>query len=219
MKLTPGLQIRAQALLFDMDGTLVNSIAVIERLWRAWALRHGVPLEALLALAHGRPTIDTMRLMAPHIDHESEAAEYTRREIAETEGVIEVAGARKFLGALPPRRWAIVTSANRDLASARLGAAGISMPDVVVTVDDIERPKPHPDCYLAAARQLGVSPQDCLVFEDAPAGLASARAAGIRSVAVATTLSPDQLALEPWIDDFSQLSVREEDSSLLLTVI
>jgi sugar-phosphatase len=219
MKLAPGSQIRTQALLFDMDGTLVNSIAVIERLWRAWACRHGVSVEALLQLAHGRPTIETMRLMAPHVDHKSEAAEYTRREIIETEGVIEVVGARKFLKALPPRRWAIVTSANRDLASARLGAAGIAMPDVVVTVDDVERPKPHPDCYLAAARHLGFSPQDCLVFEDAPAGLASARAAGMRSVAVATTLSLDQLASESWIDDFSSLSVREDGSSLLLTVI
>jgi len=218
MRLAPGTQIRARALLFDMDGTLVNSIAVIERLWDEWSKKQGLALDRILAIAHGRPTIETMRLVAPDVDHESEAADYTRREIVETEGIIEVAGARALLEALPSGRWGIVTSANRDLAAARLGAAGIAIPPVIVTVDDVERPKPHPDCYLAAAERLGVAPQECLVFEDAPAGLASARAAGMRSIAVATTLSPEQLTAESWIDDFSGLSVREDGPSLVLTI-
>jgi mannitol-1-/sugar-/sorbitol-6-phosphatase len=210
---------QAQAILFDMDGTLLNSIAVIERLWGEWAARHALSLQAILAVAHGRPTIETMRLVAPHLPHAVEAEEYTRREIAQTEGIVAIPGAMALLQALPRKRWCIVTSANRALAIARLTAVGLPISDVLITVDDIAEPKPHPEGYLKAARLLGYEPADCLVIEDAPAGLLAAQRAGMRSIAVGTTMSATELEGHPWISDLSCLRLDCSDSPLTLRVV
>ncbi|MFO1049927.1 MAG: HAD-IA family hydrolase [Geminicoccaceae bacterium] len=174
------------ALLFDMDGTIVNSIAAAERVWIAWAERHGLDLDAFMPTIHGVRGIETItRLALPGIDPAAEAEAILEAEMADVDGVEPIYGAARFLASLPPDRWAIVTSSPRRLALRRLAAAGLTVPAVLVTAEDVERGKPAPDCFLLAAERLGQNIEDCLVFEDAPAGIAAAEAAGA-AVAVVT---------------------------------
>ena len=175
------------AFLFDMDGTLVDSIAATNRIWTRWAERHGIDPDAVLRTMHGVRAVETIRRHLPQGDAERAAAVLTQAELEDMEGVLELAGAAAFLRALPPRRWAVVTSAPRALALARLHRAGIPAPPVLVTAEDVTRGKPAPDCFLLAARQLGVDPGDCLVWEDAPSGIAAAEAAGATVVVVTAT--------------------------------
>ncbi|WP_433770209.1 HAD-IA family hydrolase [Pseudomonas putida] len=168
-----------RAFLFDMDGTILTSIAAAERVWATWARRHGVDVEAFLPTIHGARAVDTIRrLDLPGVDAEVEAAWITQAEIEDVEGVEEVAGAAAFLKALPAHQWAIVTSAPRTLALRRMAAAGIPEPDVMVTAEDVTVGKPDPSGYRLAARRLGVEISDCLVFEDATVGILAAQAAG-----------------------------------------
>ena len=174
------------AFLFDMDGTLLNSVIAAERVWATWARKHGLDVDAFLPTIHGVRSIDTVRKQnLTGIDVEQEAAAISQAEIEDVEGVIAIEGVAAFLASLPKDRWALVTSAPLALAKARMGAAGLELPDVVVTAEDVSQGKPAPDCFLLAAKRLGVAAQDCLVFEDAPAGIAAAKAAGA-SVAVVT---------------------------------
>jgi sugar-phosphatase len=176
------------ALLFDMDGTLLTSILAAERIWRDWAAGHGIDVEGFLPTIHGMRTIETVKRWAPlGLDAEIEAAGITAREMADVEGVAAITGAAAFLAALPAGRWAIVTSAPRALAMRRLEATGLPLPQVVITSEDVDRGKPAPDCFLLAAKRLGVPIGDCLVFEDAPAGVAAAEAAGASVVVVTAT--------------------------------
>jgi sugar-phosphatase len=175
------------AFLFDMDGTLVDSIAATNRIWTRWAESHGIDPDVVLRTMHGVRAVETIRRHLPQGDAEREAAVLTQAELEDMEGVLELAGAAAFLRALPPRRWAVVTSAPRALALARLQQAGIPLPPVLVTAEDVARGKPAPDCFLLAARQLGVEPGDCLVWEDAPSGIAAAEAAGATVVVVTAT--------------------------------
>jgi sugar-phosphatase len=179
---------RFAAFLFDMDGTLLSSIAAAERVWTAWASRHGIDVAAFLPTIHGVRAVETIRRQAlPGIDPEVEAEALTLAEIADVAGIVPIAGAGGFLASLPEGRFAIVTSAPRALAVARLGAAGLAVPGVMVTADDVTRGKPAPDCFLLAAERLGVQAKDCLVFEDAPAGIEAAEAAGAGVVVVTAT--------------------------------
>jgi sugar-phosphatase len=176
--------------LFDMDGTLLTSIAVAERIWGRWAERHHLDVASFLPTIHGVQTIDTIRRLAlPGVDPEIEAAAITRAEIDDVDGIEAIAGAADFLRSLPDNRWSIVTSATRDLALRRLAAAGLPLPTVIVTAKDVERGKPAPDGFLLAAKRLGFPISDCLVFEDAPAGIAAAEAAGA-SLIVITAAHP-----------------------------
>lgn len=168
-----------RAFLFDMDGTILTSIAAAERVWTTWALRHGVDVETFLPTIHGARAIDTItRLALPGVDAEAEAAWITQAEIDDVEGVEEVAGAAAFLKSLPADQWAIVTSAPRRLALRRMAAAGIPEPDVMVTAEDVSLGKPDPGGYRLAAERLGVEITQCLVFEDATVGILAAEAAG-----------------------------------------
>lgn len=167
------------AFLFDMDGTVVNSLAVVNRVWAEWAVKHGVEVEWFLRTMHGMRAVENIRRLAlPGIDIEREVEDVTIAELADVNGILAIEGALDFLSALPPERWAIVTSATRELATRRLRAAGLPLPAVLVTADDVERGKPAPDCFLLAAERLGVPIAECLVFEDAPAGIEAAEAAG-----------------------------------------
>jgi sugar-phosphatase len=218
MRLPVGNTITAKAILFDLDGTLVNSVGVIERLWAKWSHRVGVPLDQILAVAHGRPTLDTMRMLAPrHLNCEHEAAECTQAELQELDGIIPIAGAVELLSAIPEDRRYIVTSATRDLATARLQAAGLPPTRNIITVEDVCRPKPEPDGYLAAAHQLGIAPAECLVIEDAPAGLKAASSAGMRSLAVATTMKGIELESQLWVPDLTALKARYDRQGIILT--
>lgn len=176
------------AFLFDMDGTLLTSIKAAERVWGSWAAGHGLDVAAFLPTIHGKRTEDTIRnLNLPGVDPRAEAARITRAEIEDVAGVEAIRGAAAFLASLPPARWAIVTSAPRALAQARIAAAGLALPAVLVAAEDVERGKPHPDPFLLGAHTLGVPPEDCLVFEDTLAGLQAARSAGMDSIVVTVT--------------------------------
>ena len=180
------------AVLFDNDGTLTDSRAAVERSWVAWAVDHGVDPAVLVAF-HGVPTSSIVRAVAPQLDVTAATADIDARELADLDGVAALPGAADALAAVGGRA-ALVTSASRELALLRLGAAGLRPPAVLVAADDITRGKPDPEPYLLAAQRLGVEPSRCLVGEDAPAGLASARAAGAATLALTTTSRAEQLA-------------------------
>ncbi|AWA40239.1 HAD family hydrolase [Pseudomonas sp. 22105] len=176
------------AFLFDMDGTVLNSIAAAERIWSAWAVRHGVNVETFLPTIHGVRAIDTItRLNLPGVDAEAQAAFITKAEIEDVEGIVEIPGAAAFLKSLPADRWAMVTSAPRDLALRRMAAAGIPEPAVMVTAEDVTAGKPDPAGYRLAARRLGLKPANCLIFEDATVGIQAAEAAGAPLMIITTT--------------------------------
>lgn len=178
------------AFLFDMDGTVLTSIVAAERVWGAWARKHGLDVEAVLQRIHGRRAIETVRSFnIPDVDEAAEVLALMEGEIADVEGIDAIEGAAAFLSALPADRWAVVTSAPRELAKVRLAAAGLPLPAVLVTAEDVERGKPAPDCFLLAARRLDHPIEDCLVFEDAPAGIAAAETAGARIVVITATHS------------------------------
>ena len=182
-----GLLFEPRAVLSDLDGVLVDSAAVIERTWRGFAARHGLDPDEVVAAGHGRRSIDLIRLVAPHLDAEAEAADVEREEIAQTSGLRPLPGARDLVDAVPAERFAIVTSGSRALALARLRAAGLPVPDVLVTAEEVDDGKPHPAGYLRAAELLGVDPAHSVVLEDAPAGVEAGRAAGMTVIAVLTT--------------------------------
>lgn len=176
------------AFLFDMDGTLLSSIAAAERVWGGWARRHGLDVEAFLPTIHGVRAEDTIRRQnLDGIDIDEEVRWVERAEIDDVDGVVAIDGILDFLNALPDDKWAIVTSATRELATRRLSAAGIAPPKIFVTAEDVKRGKPAPDPFLTAAERLGVRASDCLVFEDAPAGIAAGEAAGADVMVITAT--------------------------------
>ncbi len=175
------------AILFDLDGVLVDSAECVEGHWRRWATSHNLDVGRILEVAHGRRTVETILQFAPQLDAEAEAAELTQAEETDTRGVNEVQGARDLLCSLPRDVWAIVTSGNAVTAVTRIDHTGLPRPGVLVTSDDVLEGKPHPEPYLRAASVLNVAPSDCVVVEDTPTGIESAHAAGMRAVAVAST--------------------------------
>jgi len=183
----------AKAILFDMDGVLMNSTPSVERVWRAWALAHRLDPQSIAAQAHGRRSIETIRAVAPELDAEKENIVVEQMEIDDKEGVTALPGAAELLATLPTDRFAIVTSATLPLAVARLGYAGLSVPRHMITAEDVVRGKPSPEPFLKGADLLGTAPADCLVFEDSPAGITSARSAGMKAIALQTTYPADQL--------------------------
>jgi sugar-phosphatase len=202
------LTLECEAVLFDMDGTLVDSNACVEATWRAWAARHSLDADALIRIGHGRQNHETLRLVAPHLETPQELASLAAAEENCREGIVEVPGARELLERLPPERWAVVTSAWRRLATIRLECARLPVPPVLVTADQVARGKPDPEGYLLAAARLGVDPTRCVVVEDSPAGIEAAKAAGMRVIGIATTFSRPQLGCSPCIDDFRDITGR-----------
>jgi mannitol-1-/sugar-/sorbitol-6-phosphatase len=195
------------ALMFDMDGTIVNSIAAAERVWTAWSKRHGLDVASFLPTIHGVRAIETItRLQLPGVDPQAEVHALLLAEIKDVEGIEAIEGAKAFLASLPPDRWAIVTSSPRELALRRLEAAGLPPPPVFVTGEDVERGKPAPDCFLIGAKRLGRRIEDCLVFEDAPAGIEAAEAAGAALVIVTTTHKYPLDTRHPTITGYGKLT-------------
>jgi sugar-phosphatase len=199
----------ASALLFDLDGVLADSTRSVVRAWSAWARRVGLEPDELIPRVHGRRAIETIRSVRPNLDAEAELATLIADETTDNHDTEEIPGARALVSGLPSDAWAIVTSGMRDVATARLVAAGIPIPRVMITAESIERGKPDPDCYLKGAEALGVEPRECVVVEDAPIGAQAARAAGMRLIALTTTHRAEQL--EPAdliVPDLSHLAVR-----------
>ncbi|MER6152476.1 HAD family hydrolase [Streptomyces hirsutus] len=210
------MTIHAQALLFDNDGTLVSSLESVQRCWTRWAVEYGITAEEFGRIElHGRPAVEIAADLLPaHVVPEAVARiEDLEVEDVPNGGAIPLPGTLDLLGALPADRWAVVTSATRRLAEARLAAAGI-LPKTLVAADDITRGKPDPEPYLLAARALGVDPAHCVVFEDAPAGLQAGRAAGMTTVALATTHQAHELTADLVVGDLSALSVLVTEAGL-----
>ena len=182
------------AIIFDLDGVLVDSNAISERHWERWAAEHGISYAKIADSHHGRPTVDIIRDVAPHLDAEAEARKKEVPEAMDTDGLVAFDGAAALINALPDGQWAIATSGRHRTATTRLAHTGLPQPDTLVTADDVEQGKPAPDPYRLAAEQLGIHPRKCLVFEDAPAGVESAHRAGARVIAVASTNPPNALA-------------------------
>jgi mannitol-1-/sugar-/sorbitol-6-phosphatase len=202
--------IRCRGVLFDLDGVLVDSTPAVARVWAGWAREHGFDPDKVVREAHGKPSIATIRELLRNADHEAENREVERREIADVDGVIPLPGAIELLRAIPAERWAIVTSCTRPLAGVRIKAAGLPEPKYIVTSSDVRNGKPDPEPYLKGAQILGVSAKDCVVLEDAPAGILSGKAAGMRVVALRTTASDAELreAGADWIvNDCTELTV------------
>jgi len=186
-------QITCRGLLFDLDGVLADSTPVVERIWSQWAIERGFDPVEVVRHAHGRPSLATVRHYLPHADHDLENVKVENREIADVEGVVALPGARELLASLPRDRWAIVTSCTRPLAEVRIRAAGLPLPEKLLTANDIINGKPDPEPYLKGAKLLGLSAADCVVFEDVPAGVRSGKAAGARVVAFRTTFADHEL--------------------------
>jgi sugar-phosphatase len=181
-------QIHCAALLFDMDGVLIDSTPAVARVWSRWAIERGFDPAAVVANAHGRPSLTTVREYLPNADHEAENHEVERREIEDLEGVVPLPGALDLLASLPQDRWTIVTSCTRRLAEVRIRAAGLPLPKRLITSNDITHGKPHPEPYLKGAAILGFPPAECIVLEDAPAGVRAGKAAGAKVIALKTTV-------------------------------
>ncbi len=185
--------ITCSALLFDMDGVLTDSMPAVARVWSGWAVEHGFDPEEVVRAAHGRPSLLTVRDYLPNADHLAENKEVERRELEDTEGIVPLPGAMELLEALPRGRWAIVTSCTRPLAEVRLRAAGLPWPGTFITSSDIKNGKPAPDPYRTAAERLGFPATECIVVEDAPAGVVSGKAAGARVIGIAAVFGEEEL--------------------------
>ncbi|WP_025109073.1 HAD-IA family hydrolase [Pseudomonas sp. H1h] len=204
------------AFLFDMDGTVLNSIAAAERVWAAWAERHGVDVETFLPTIHGVRAIDTIRrLNLPGVDAEAQAAFIAQAEIDDVQGIVQIPGAAAFLASLPAGRWAMVTSAPRDLALRRMAAAGIAEPAVMITAEDVSAGKPDPAGYRLAAKRLGVEPGDCLIFEDATVGIQAAEAAGAALMIITTTHQHPLETSHATVGSYEALSVTVDGKGQL----
>jgi len=187
------VQVQCSALLFDLDGVLINSTPAVARVWRQWAIERGLNPEEVVSRAHGRPSLTTIREYLPNADHEKENREVERREIEDLEGVMPLPGALALLASLPQDRWTIVTSCTRPLAEVRIKAAGLPLPRRMITSNDITRGKPDPEPFLKGAALLGFDAMDCIVFEDVPAGVRAGKSANARVAAFTSTVQAPAL--------------------------
>lgn len=179
--------LKCSAVLFDLDGVLVDSTPAVERVWRGWAEEHGLDPDYVVQWAHGRRSVETIRRVAPHMDALSENLKVEQREIEDLEGVRAIEGAAELLASIPPDHWTVVTSATRALAEARMGYVHLPLPKDAITAELVERGKPDPEPYLKGAALLGFAPSECLVIEDTAAGIKAAKTAGMQAVGLATT--------------------------------
>jgi mannitol-1-/sugar-/sorbitol-6-phosphatase len=204
------------AILFDLDGVLCDSTRQVDREWREWAARKGVDGDAVMAIAHGVRTIEVIRRVAPHLDAESEAAAIEDHEAHDQSGVVVMPGALELVQSIPQGRWGVVTSGSRLLAQSRLLHCGLPVPEVLVTSDDVTNGKPHPEPYLKGAEGLKHRPAECLVIEDAPAGIQSARAGGMTVLGITSTYAADALRqADAVIGKLGQIRVTSNGTSKL----
>ncbi|WP_273432535.1 HAD-IA family hydrolase [Chitinibacter tainanensis] len=208
----------ARGLLFDMDGTLVDSRPCIEKLWQDWAAERGVDYQQIVQVMHGRRGIETISIVAPHLDANAEVAALIAKEMRQLDGTVAIAGAAALLQQLAPEQWAVVTSAPRELALAKLAYASLPLPKYLIGADDVREGKPHPAPYQHGATLLGLSASDCIAFEDAGAGIASAHHAGAAVCLVTAAGGYCDQNLHQWtIADYTQLGITQEHAQLRLT--
>ena len=180
-------KVQCKGVLFDLDGVLVDSTPAVSRVWTIWANKYGFDPEETVRRANGRPSITTIRELLPHVDPDTENSIVEKMEIEDLDDVVALPGAVELVQSLPARRWTIVTSCTRPLALVRLRAAGLPVPERIITSNDIVNGKPHPEPYLNGAGLLGLAAADCVVFEDAPAGIRAGKGAGAKVIALQTT--------------------------------
>lgn len=209
----------ARALLFDLDGVLVDSIESVEFAWRDWATSHNLDANAILRVVHGRRAADTVAAVAPHLDLQQEVAALSKRESTESRGLHPIDGASALVSRLGTNQWAVVTSGTREVATFRLRIGGVSMPHTLVAAEDVLKGKPDPEGYLKAAQVLGRQPSECIVVEDAPAGLLAASAAGMQSIGIGTTFDVSQLtAATMVVRNLTDLDVQVDAATGLLHI-
>ena len=212
--------LRCRALLFDLDGVLVDSAACVEATWRRWAVRHRLDPERIIEVAHGRRTVETLPLVAPHLNVAEEVAALEGTDANTTEGVFEVPGARELVERLPADAWAVVTSGVRSVATMRIRHVGLPLPPVLVCADEIARGKPDPEGYLAAAERLGRRPDECIVIEDTPPGIEAGRNARMRVVAIVGTYPASALSnADVILARLASLRITRADGQLALTSV
>lgn len=212
------ITLECDAVLFDLDGVLVDSSAVVERTWRRWSVSRSLHVPDIVQRAHGRRSIDTIRDVAPHLDAQAEAHWLADAELSDFDGVVALPGASELLNGLGDNQRAVVTSGGRALARSRLEYVRLPVPRVLIAAEDVHKGKPSPEGYLMAAERLGVPASRCAVFEDAPAGVKAAASAGATVIGVATNFAADELAAASCVID-SLASVRVfADGELILEV-
>jgi mannitol-1-/sugar-/sorbitol-6-phosphatase len=225
-------QVKCAAFLFDLDGVLIDSTPAVARVWRRWATQHGFDPGEVVARAHGRPSLTTVREYLPKADHEAENRKVERAEIEDIAGVVPLPGALELLtslslasvslASLAEDRWTIVTSATRALAEVRIRAARLPLPKKMITATDVTQGKPHPEPYLKAAAVLGFPARECVVVEDVPAGIRAGKDAGAKVVALTTTMEERVLreAGADWIvRNCADLHVRSSDDGLIVDLV
>jgi sugar-phosphatase len=207
------------AILFDLDGVLVDSTGSVTRQWRRWAEDNKIDPQKVLDIAHGVRTIEIVRRLAPHIDAEAEALMLEKREADDQEGVSVMPGAADLLASIPEGRWCVVTSGTRYLATGRLKLGNLPIPNVLVSADDVSKGKPDPEPYLTGAKLLGMNPAECLVIEDAPAGIRAAHAGGMKAIGITSTYPASGLQeAEAVIQKLSQVNVESVGDKLKVVV-
>jgi mannitol-1-/sugar-/sorbitol-6-phosphatase len=204
------------AILFDLDGVLADSTQAVDREWRDWATRKGVDGDAIMAIAHGVRTVEVIRRVAPHLDADAEAAAIESHEAGDQRGVVVMPGAVELVRSIPDGRWGVVTSGSRPLASNRLRYCGLPVPKVLVTADDVAHGKPDPEPYLKGAEWLGFASAECMVIEDAPAGIESARAAGMKVIGMASTYGAGRLGhADVVVEELGQIQITSNGAGKL----
>ena len=208
------------AILFDLDGVLVDSTHSVTRQWRQWAIDHGIDPEFVLAAAHGVRSVEVIQRVAPHLDAEKETNALEIREANDLDGVDVMPGAAELLKSIPRENWCVVTSGTRHLATSRLRLGNLPIPDALVTANDVINGKPHPEPYLKGAQMLGVDPKQCLVIEDAPAGIRAAHAGGMKAIGITSTFSESELReADAVVTKLKQINVKVVDSRLSVEIL
>lgn len=214
------LEFRCSAILFDLDGVLIDSTHSVDRQWRAWAREKGIDEEKVMAIAHGVRSIEVIRAVAPHLDAAPEVQWLESHEAEDQSDVTVMPGAAELIRTIPDGHWCVVTSGTRYLASARLRLGGLPVPKVLVTADDVTNGKPHPEPYLKGAKLLGFKPADCVVIEDAPAGIRSAHAAGMKAIALTSTYPAAKLSeADAIVEKLNQIRIARDGAQQLLITI
>jgi len=210
---------RCSAILFDLDGVLVDSTRSVSRQWRRWAEENNISPETLLKIAHGVRTIEVVRRLTPHLNAEAEVRKIEQREADDTDGVVVMPGAAELIQSVRAGRWCVVTSGTRRLATSRLRLAKLPFPRVLVSADDVVKGKPDPEPYLQGAQLLGVDPEDCLVIEDAPAGIGAAHAGGMKVIALTSTYPASELEeADAVVQNLAQIQPQNLDSAPQLEI-
>jgi sugar-phosphatase len=210
------------AVLFDLDGVLVDSTRSVARQWRLWAEENNIAPEKVLAIAHGRRTIEVVRVLAPHLDAKAEESRIEKREADDIDGVAVMPGAAELLKSIPDGLWCVVTSGTRYLATSRLRFAQLPIPRVLIAAEDVQKGKPDPEPYVKGAELLKVKSSSCLVIEDAPAGIRSAHAGGMKAIALTSTYPTSELKeADVVLQNLNQIRVRwaQGDRSLQIDVL